>query len=211
LKVRWTSSIRITALVAISLGLTNFAQAACYPPEGQAPRGWVQDFLNNPQKVLGDNPTGADDLARAIRNLVASDDATLPMVIKLLGSANPQQLAAIGSGLALASRVCLGTGVEADQLFAGTIQSQLAASGIGIAITAFVTEGGQDSPTAATGAGAPGATAFVSGFLQVTGTFPNAGPPPPVIVFPSPSATSISSFTFTGSTTSRSPSRPVSQ
>jgi hypothetical protein len=209
LKARIASSITISVLVAMCF--MSAAEAACYPPESRLSSDKIRSFLSNPAELLANNPSGGDELVSAIRNLVASDEATLPIVIKLLRSRNPQQLGSIGSGLALASRVCLGTGLEADQIFAGNIQSQLAATGFGVAMTAFVTDGGQDTPTAATGAGAPSATAFVSGVFQVTGTFRNVDHGPPVLPLTPPTTTSFSSFTFTTTGSPRSSNRPVSQ
>jgi hypothetical protein len=217
MNIRWKAQImspfRIAALIALNVGLGTVAHAACYAPESRLSQDKVQSFLSNPTEVLASNPTGGDELIGSIRTLVASDEATLPVVIKLLSTANPHQQAAIGSGLALASRICLGTGVEADQSFAGQIQSQLAASGIGVALTAFVSDGGQETATAATGAGAPAPTAYVSGFLQVTGGSRNINSGTSIGSGTVSGGTTLNPVTITGSTAvrSRSPSRSVSQ
>ncbi len=212
-KARIMSPIRVATLIAFNISLGSVAHAACYAPESRLSPDKVQSFLSNPTEVLASNPAGGDELISSIGKFVASDEATLPIVIKLLSSANPHQQAAIGSGLASASRICLGTGVEADQSFAGQIQSQLAATGFGVALTAFVSDGGQETATASTGAGAPASTAYVSGFLQVTGGSRNINSGTSIGSGTVSGGTTLNPVTITGSTAvrSRSSSRSVSQ
>jgi hypothetical protein len=159
----WCTSIII--LLAISIGLTPAARAACYQPEDRLPQNQIQSFLNDPAELLANNPVGGGALESSVLKLVSSDNAALPAVIKLLSLANPQQRAAIGAGLAATAQLCLAS----DQTFAGQIQSAIAEAGDRVALEAFVSSGGQDTATAAIETNAPGATAFVSGFAQVTG------------------------------------------
>jgi len=159
----WFASAII--LFAMSIGLTTTTRAACYQPEDRLPQNQIQSFLKNPAELLANNLTGGAGLESSVLKLVGSDNAALPAVITLLSSANPQQRAAIGAGLAAAAQLCLAS----DQAFAGQIQTAIAETGDRVALEAFVSSGGQDTATAATGAGAPAATAFVSGFSQVTG------------------------------------------
>jgi len=149
----------------MSIGLTTATRAACYQPDDRLPQNQIGSFLNNPAELLVNNPAGGGGLESSVLKLVGSDNAALPAVIKLLSSANPQQRAAIGAGLAAAAQLCLAS----DQSFAGQIQSAIAEAGDRVALEAFVSSGGQDTATAAIGTNAPAATAFVSGFAQVTG------------------------------------------
>jgi hypothetical protein len=164
---------KIVIVVAMTVGLATAGHAACYPPESRLPQNQIQSFLDNPAGLLASNPRGGGPLELSILKLVASDNAALPAVIKLLSSANTQQRAAIGSGLAAAAQVCLAT----DQAFAGQIQTAIVEAGDRVALTAFVSSGGQQTATAAIGPGADGATAFVSGTLQVTGNSNNNNTP----------------------------------
>jgi hypothetical protein len=59
-----------------------------------------------------------------VRDLVASNPATLPLIIGLLANANPAQQTAIGTGLGQAAGLC----IRPDPAFAADIQSQLAGS-----------------------------------------------------------------------------------
>lgn len=143
-------------------GFVTDVSAACYPPENQLPPQQVQNFLQDPPGLLRQR----GGLTGEVLKLVASDSSTLPAVVNLLDSATPQQKSAIGAGLAAAVQACL----VPDQAFAGEIQSKLAEKADRIALTAFVSGGGQDNATTAIGfAGAPSETAFVSGSGQGTG------------------------------------------
>jgi hypothetical protein len=168
------SRVRMILLVAASTSLASAVSAEptkCFSPESRLPQNQVQAFLNNPAELLSRFQSGGGGLTAAIRNLVATDSATLPAVIQLIGSANPRQRTAIGSGLATAAQLCLGS----EQAYSGKIQTDLAATGDIAALTAFVSAGGQLTGTAAAGADAPAATAFVSGAVQVTGNSVNNG------------------------------------
>src|ERR1700730_18278584 len=98
-KGRISSRVRFSMLVAVSLGCTTIAHAACYPPETRLPQAQIQSFLSKPSGLLASNPCGESALTDSILKLVASDTAALPTVIQLLRSANPQQRYSIGAGL----------------------------------------------------------------------------------------------------------------
>jgi len=188
----WVASTIV--LVVLSIGFTKAAEAACYQPEDKLPQDQMQSFLTNPAELLTNNPMGDSGLETSILKLLGSDNAALPVVIKLLGSANPQQRAAIGAGLAAAAQLCLAS----DQAFAGQIQTAIAETGDRVALEAFISGGGQDTATAAIGADAPAATAFVSGFSQVTGNSKISAP----FILPAGGSSSGSGpnlFTFSGS------------
>ncbi len=204
-RTRAIARVRVLAFVAVSLGFSANANAACFPPENRLPQNQIQSFLDNPTGILRSD-SSSDALAEMVRNLVASDNETLPTVIKLLGSASPQQRGAIGRGLGFAAQACLGR----DEIFAGQIQSAIAATGDLVAMTDFVSAGGQDTATAAiTGAGAPSATAYVSGTFQVTGNSNITNNTPPVVQSRlNLSTTSL--FTFSGTNAARSSRSSVS-
>jgi hypothetical protein len=183
---------RVGLIVAAGLGLTATANAACYPPDSQLPQPQIQSFLNDPAQLLSKFPTGGGSLVIAVRDLVASDNTTLPAVIKLLGSANPQQRTAIGSALGIAARLCIGP----DQAYAGQIQSALAAANDALAMTAFVSASGQVTGTAATGP---------AGLGGQVNPFSNLGTnPTTVTTVQGRGSTQTNFFTFSGGTSSTS-------
>src|SRR5579872_4210554 len=118
---------RITATVMVALtvfGMAGAARAAsCY--ESQAlPASAVSAFTANPGDALAKAPQGGGALVREIRDLAASDSATLPVIAGLLKDANDDQKRAIGSGLAQAAKICL----PKDQAYATQIQQTIADS-----------------------------------------------------------------------------------
>ena len=137
------------AAVALALGASGVAQAACYNPEQQLPAQTVADFIADPARFLAQYPTGGAVLIAQIRDLVASDPATLQLIItSLTATANPEQLNAIGLGLGQAALVCLRT----DQAFATEVQNAVATLDNNAVTVAFASVLG-DRPTAALGGG----------------------------------------------------------
>lgn len=202
---RQRASAKIVIVVAMTLGLATAGHAGCYPPESRLSQDQIQSFLNNPAGLLVSNPSGGGGLELSILKLVASENAALPAVIKLLSSANTQQRSAIGAGLAAAAQLCLGT----DQAFAGQIQTAMVEAGDRVALTAFVSSGGQQPATAAIGPGANGATAFVSGATSVTGNSPIINNSTPFIQ-PLGGVSGTNLFTFSGSFSPTAARRAVS-
>jgi hypothetical protein len=123
--LRARSSASLVAL-ALWFGSSLSASAACYAPDQQLPAPTVSDFLGNPSQLLKDpkNTDGGADMIAFVRDLVASNPATLPRVIALLDNANPAQQTAIGTALGQAAGLC----IRPDPTFAADIQAQLAAS-----------------------------------------------------------------------------------
>ncbi|HWM46419.1 MAG TPA: hypothetical protein VNR11_05835 [Xanthobacteraceae bacterium] len=143
-------------LVSLSLGT---AWGACYAPAQQLPSQTISGFTSNPNEVLSRYPNGGAQMISYIRDLAASDPATLAGVIGLLGTANRDQQSAIGSGLGQAARIC----VRSDQAFATQIQQAISASNSNFAKDsyAFVNP---DTPTGAVaGAGGGGGGGTGSG------------------------------------------------
>lgn len=88
-----------------------------------------------------------------VRDLAASDPLTLNALIGLLGNANPDQAAAIGSGLGQAAELAVNT----DEAYATEIQSAIASAGNSNALVAYsAVVGGDIKLAAATGGGGGG-------------------------------------------------------
>src|SRR5580704_10189556 len=99
--------IRAYALALVGVALALFAigepaAAACYNSQQQIPAQTAADFRANPPQLLQQNPDGGTALVTQVRDLVASDQATLTLVVALIAKANHDQLEAIGRGLAQA-------------------------------------------------------------------------------------------------------------
>jgi hypothetical protein len=121
---RTLRSLCILAIAATAV--SESASAACYAPDQQMSPQAVSDFMSNAAGLLGkpENAKGGSSMIDAIRDLVASNPATLPLVIGLLKSANEDQQKAIGTGLGLAANLC----ARPDPNFAADISQQLAQS-----------------------------------------------------------------------------------
>jgi hypothetical protein len=188
---------RTTALQALiivgSVALSSVANAACYPASAKLPDTAIQAFLKNPNGLLSAYEDGGGLLVSVVRDLVASDNSALSLVVGLLASANPRQREAIGSGLGLAAQICL----VPEQAYAGQIQASLVETADTIALTAFVASVGQTTGTSAI-PDTVALTAFVAASGQKTGTSRFTGAP---LLSPiaSGSRRTLSSFTFSGS------------
>jgi hypothetical protein len=143
-------------LVAVALwfGSAGSATAACYTLDQQLPAQTINDFLGNSNQLLQDpkNANGGADMIALVRDLVASNPATLPRVIALLASANPAQQTAIGTGLGDAANLC----ITPDPTFAADIPSQLALSSSDSAKTAYAAVTGKPIRSVAGGGGVSG-------------------------------------------------------
>jgi len=124
--------------------------AACYSPQQQLPAQTVSDFLANPAQWLQQNSAGSPQMISRVRDLVASDPATLPAIQNLIASANANQKSAIGTGLGQAARICVGP----DREFANTVQ-QAALTDAEVK-TAYEAVAGDVATGAAGGGGAGG-------------------------------------------------------
>src|SRR4051794_34689183 len=108
------SAIRVGArlsLLALCLGLplSTTAQAACYTPQIQLPARTVSAFVANPSQMLQLFRSGGPQMISQVRDLAASDPATLQAILGLIANANSDQKKAIGAGLAQAARICVRT------------------------------------------------------------------------------------------------------
>jgi hypothetical protein len=102
----------------------------------------------NPGDVLSAHPGGGLALAAQVQDMVMSDPGLLGALLAAAQSGDADQQAAVGQGLADAAQALVGT----DPQFAGTIQQQVALSGISSVIAAF-TATSTGTQTASTGGG----------------------------------------------------------
>ena len=173
------------------------AQAGCYAPSQELPSSSVAQFVASPASVLQASPSGGARLITTVRDLVATNESTLPLVLGLISSASPDQRNAIATALAQAARICLRSQAE----YASKIQQDVAGTNNQEFAQAFAAASG-DLPTGATGGGAGGG-GFGGGiggpisFPAATATNSTTGPSSS---FFTPSST-VSYFTgVTGST-----------
>jgi hypothetical protein len=180
---------------ALWFGSGGSATAACYAPDQQLPAPTVNNFLSNSGQLLQDpkNAEGGADMIALVRDLVASDPATLPVVIALLGNANQAQQTAIGTGLGQAASLC----IRPDPTFAADIQSQLAGAISDNAKNAYAAVTGNQPIRGVAGGGgvsggsSGGSTGSLTGSTQSGSSF---------TVFSANSVLSNSTNYFTGGT-----------
>jgi hypothetical protein len=108
----------------VVLGAGEAAQAACYGAGEQLSGQTLSQFINDPSRLLTQYPSGGPQMISLIRDLVASDPGTLPLIINLDAKAGPDQLQAIGTGLGQAALVCKRTA----QAFSNEIQQMAIAT-----------------------------------------------------------------------------------
>jgi hypothetical protein len=113
---------RCLVCVAFFAGSELAGAAACYQGPQALSEETVNAFLGAPGEMLTKFPEGESELTSQIRDLAASDSATLPSIIDLIKVANRRQQAAIGSGLGMAARMC----VCLDQAYGNQIQQAVA-------------------------------------------------------------------------------------
>ena len=104
-------NIRLLCLVPIIAAGFSFAseqrvEAACYLPNQRIAEKAAVTFLNDPSASLKEFPIGGGRMISKIRDLAASDPATLSPIAQLVPNAAPLQRSAIGSALGQAQRVC---------------------------------------------------------------------------------------------------------
>jgi hypothetical protein len=164
----------IGAVIAGSLAASVVpASAAIYPPRQALPQQQIQQFLANPSSLLTQFPNGGPQMIQMVRDLLASDPATLAPLLTLLTSANADQQTAMGTA---AGQVAL-MALSVDPPFGPAIQDALAsAKNNTVALAAFdAVVGGDIKLTAATsgigggGGGGPiGQNVGLSGFFAGT-------------------------------------------
>ena len=156
-------SAQIFAVLAMGVAFNcigSTAEAACFSGNQVLPAAQVDGFLADPRRLLQSNPDGGAGMVSRVRDLIASNPTSLPVLMALLPDANPIQRAAIGTGAAQAATIC----VRTDQVFANQIQQAVAASAIQDAILAYTATAG-GTQTAAVGAGGGGGGGGLGGPL----------------------------------------------
>jgi hypothetical protein len=141
----------IAAAVGLATLSTGVAQAACYTPQVQLPAQTISTFAGNPGQMLQQYASGGPQMISQIRDLAASDPATLPLILGLVANANSEQKKAIGAGLAQAARIC----VRTDEAYANDIQQAIAKTKDQELVLAYTSVTG-DQPTGAVGAAVSG-------------------------------------------------------
>jgi hypothetical protein len=106
-------------LAAAVMGSAKAQQQQSQQSQGPA----VNSFLANPGQLLQQNPNGGPPLSDAVQALALADPATFKVLIGLTANANDEQKAAIGAGLAQATKVKVLT----DQAIATDWQQLIAA------------------------------------------------------------------------------------
>jgi hypothetical protein len=120
--LKWPFVAVALAILALTATIL-FARAGCYDPRQQLSGQTVARFTADPRQLLSKYPHGGTQMIAVVRDLVASDPATLPLVLDLTAEGNIEQINSIGAGLGQAALVCS----QADQAFAGEIRQMIAA------------------------------------------------------------------------------------
>jgi hypothetical protein len=117
--------LALGAPVAVcAVALPQPVSAAVYTAAQALPAQAIQDFLGKPSALLDQYPDGGAEMIAKVRDLAASDPATLNPIISLLASANFKQASAIGTGLGQTALMA----VKTDQAYANAIQQALVAA-----------------------------------------------------------------------------------
>ncbi|UPK33983.1 hypothetical protein IVB18_38360 [Bradyrhizobium sp. 186] len=146
-------ALRLAAAAAVAAAISTAASAAVYPPQRQLPVQVTSDFKSSPNSLLQQYPTGGAQMVSRVRDLGASDPATLPGLIALLKdpATTTDQMRAIVAGLAQVARMA----AQSDAAFANEIQTAIASIGNADVIAAYQAAIG-DVAIAATGGGGTG-------------------------------------------------------
>ena len=165
----------VAALTALSPSVQ--AQIRCANPSAfdKLPDAAVAQFKANPQGMLVSYPSAGLPLSTEARSLLLSDPNLIDALLEVAKSGNDAQKAAIGAGLAQATKIL----VCSNPQLAAAIQQKVAQSGLGPLITAYIAasngfetaalggQGGGTGPTGGVGqsggsnsAANPGATPF---------------------------------------------------
>jgi hypothetical protein len=159
----------LAGLIAGSVAAFSPAIAAVYSSDHALSPQVIQQFLANPDALLAQYPAGGAKLIAQVRDLAASDPATLKALLSLLKEANPEQASAVGTGLGQVAIMA----VKTDQAYATQIQEGVLAAQNDSALVAFSAAiGGSIQLTAATGGGGGGGG---GGAEEGTGQFQNFG------------------------------------
>jgi hypothetical protein len=126
--------------------------SAAYAPGQQLSQQTIAEFTANPSQLLSQFREGGGQMISRLRDLLASDPATLAPILSLLPNANSQQKSAMGSALAQAARLYQ----RADQAFAAQIQQAVANTQDQELIVAYAAAAGDQPIGAGGGAGSAG-------------------------------------------------------
>ena len=173
--------VSVAAAVLFLVG-SDSGQAACYKPDQRLPNAQVREIKADPLRLLTQYPTGGVAMTSLIRDLIASDPATLVMALDLTVAANADQVSAIGTGLGEAALACAGS----DEAFESEIRQMIASLGNELLNLAFAAAmgdqflageagiGGGGGPTAEnSSSGGSGGSSAVLNFHTFTQTVPN--------------------------------------
>lgn len=147
--VRGFLGVVIAGFVLVPLSHTV---AAVYSPQQALPAQTVKDFLADPSSLLTQFPKGGPDMIKRIRDLAASDPATLNALLGLLAKANSEQAKAIGTALGDVAKMA----VSSEPGYATQIQVGMSVSNNDTALAAFNAVVGGDIQLTATTGGAGG-------------------------------------------------------
>jgi len=116
--------VRGLILAMLLIAPSGVAHAACYSSRQQLPAETIAQFTADPGQLLFRHPNGGARMVSMVRDLVASDPATLPLVLYLSAhSDDVDQIKSIGAGLGQAALICSRT----DPTFTKDIQQMIAA------------------------------------------------------------------------------------
>lgn len=158
------TAISAFAICGFMLTSVPLATAAVYSSRQALPADTIQQFLANPAGLLSQFPNGGPLMITKVRDLAASDPATVDALMALLKSASPDQASAIGTALGQVALMAVST----DQGFATDLQTKIAQAGNVPALVAFSAVVGGDIKLAA--AGGPGTGIGGGGELQTSTT-----------------------------------------
>ncbi len=201
---RFLRALLGAAIAGCFLASIPLATAAVYSPRQALPAQTVQQFLANPAALLAQYPNGGPQMIAQVRDLAASDPATLSALIGLLASANTDQATAIGIGLGQVAQMAVST----DQAYATQIQDAVVTAQNNSALVAFSAVIGGDIKLSA-------ATGGVGGGVGGGGGEAPTGPNAPFGVYSSGIPPNFPTFTITTPdnffTSSFTPGSPVSR
>lgn len=143
---------------------TSAPAAGCFVEPAKLPNADIQAFLDAPDALLTQFPSGGLTLSSQVRSLAGSSADALAPLLALAKQASPSQAAAIGAGLARVARSC----VAADPEYVAQIQAAIADVEVAGLETAF-TSGLNETQTAALGGGAAGGAAAAGGASAIGG------------------------------------------
>jgi hypothetical protein len=147
-------ALRMVFVAVFAMTITAAANAAIYPPNRQLAAQTISDFKASPTSLLQRFQSGGAQMISQVRDLGASDPATVPALVALLKdpATTKDQMRAIVAGLAQLARMA----AQQDQAFATEIQTAIASTGNSDVIAAYQAATGDVAIAATGGAGGGG-------------------------------------------------------